>query len=99
MYGRKGHREMPEHIEPALTKRGTVDWRLVVEAFHPEKVIGNSSIRPLIDLVERVPGNRGPPDPQRARSRDMGTFSRRRRRVPRGSAALLIKGHVLNLSA
>ena len=58
MYGRKGDRELPGHLEPALTERGTVGWRLVVEGFHPDKVIGNSSIRPLIDfdLVEHVPG-------------------------------------------
>ena len=50
MYGRKGDRERRGWLEPAPTERGTMGWRLVIEGFDPDKVIGNSSIRPLVDL-------------------------------------------------
>ncbi|MCB8835850.1 hypothetical protein [Aurantimonas sp. VKM B-3413] len=58
MYGRKGDRERPGWLEPAPTSRGTMGWRLVVDGTNPEKVIGNNSIGPLVDLdlIERVPG-------------------------------------------
>lgn len=50
MFGREGDRYRPGYLEPGVTERGTMGWRLVVEGFKPEKVIGNNSIGPLLDL-------------------------------------------------
>lgn len=59
IFGRRGDRHRPGHLEPTLTERGTQGWRLVVEGYERElkDVIGASSIRPLkrLGLLESDP--------------------------------------------
>jgi hypothetical protein len=50
VFGRHGDQPRGGHLEPDITERGTVGWRLVVAGFAPDKVIGASSIKPLIRL-------------------------------------------------
>ena len=55
MFGRAGDQFRRGYLEPDITERGTMGWTLVVERLPPDKVIADSSIRPLIrlGLVER----------------------------------------------
>ena len=57
MFGRTGDKARRGHLEPDMTERGTMGWRLVVEGLPPEKVIGQNSIRPLVQLglIDRDP--------------------------------------------
>lgn len=50
VFGRHGDQHREGHLEPDITERGTIGWRLVVAGFAPDKVIGASSIKPLIRL-------------------------------------------------
>jgi hypothetical protein len=50
IFGRDGDQYRSGYWEPDITERGTIGWRLFVEGFKPDKVIGASSIEPLIRL-------------------------------------------------
>ena len=52
----------PANLEPKVTERGTIGWRLVVAGIEPDKVIGASSIQPLVKLGLLEPD---PADPHR----------------------------------
>lgn len=49
-FGRRGDQYRNGHLEPEVTERGTIGWRLVVAGIEPDKVIGASSIQPLVKL-------------------------------------------------
>ena len=60
-FGRQADKARPGHLEPAVTERGTQGWRLVVNGFEPDGVIGTSSIGPLVrpGLLEPDPAAPG----------------------------------------
>jgi hypothetical protein len=49
-FGRRGDQHRNGHLEPEVTERGTIGWRLVVAGIEPDKVIGANSIQPLVKL-------------------------------------------------
>jgi hypothetical protein len=50
MFGRHGDQPRGGYLEPDITERGTIGWRLVVAGIAPDKAIGASSIQPLVRL-------------------------------------------------
>ncbi len=50
MFGRHGDQPRGGYLEPDITERGTIGWRLVVAGIEPDKAIGASSIQPLVRL-------------------------------------------------
>lgn len=49
-FGRRGDQYRSGYLESEITERGTIGWRLVVAGIEPDKVIGASSIQPLVKL-------------------------------------------------
>ena len=50
MFGRQGDQPRGGYLEPDITERGTIGWRLVVAGIAPDKAIGAGSIQPLVRL-------------------------------------------------
>jgi len=59
-FGRQADKSRPGHLEPAVTERGTQGWRLVVDGFERDRVIGAGSIGPLVRLGLLKPDPAGP---------------------------------------